>query len=206
MVDSMREREYVLGTHDEEIARLKLQHATWRPIVLDAWRFAGLGPGMAALDVGCGPGFATMDLAEQVAPGGHVFAIDQSARFLEHLERRTWQMLPPCDALTRFVSEIMAAWRESGGEPDVGRMLPAWLTAAGFTLKRVRPYLFAASPGEPMWAWPSAFVASGMERLVTLGRMTQQECDDMRAEIAAASHAGHLMVTPAVLELVATLQ
>jgi hypothetical protein len=31
------EKAYVLGTHDEEISRLGLQHRAWRPRVLSAW-------------------------------------------------------------------------------------------------------------------------------------------------------------------------
>ena len=37
-----KERDYVLGTHDEELARLGLQHRVWRPVVLDCWRKAGI--------------------------------------------------------------------------------------------------------------------------------------------------------------------
>src|SRR5262249_55936375 len=55
------ERDYVLGTHDAEIARLGLQHRVWRPRVLDAWRRAGLTSGWTAVDVGCGPGYASLD-------------------------------------------------------------------------------------------------------------------------------------------------
>ena len=64
------EKDYVLGTHDEEIARLGLQHRVWRPRVLDAWRRAGFTLGQTILDVGCGPGHATLDLAEIVGPRG----------------------------------------------------------------------------------------------------------------------------------------
>jgi SAM-dependent methyltransferase len=84
----MPEREYVLGTHDEEIERLGLQHRVWRPYVLDAWSRAGLTGGQTVLDVGCGPGYATIDLAEVVGRGGRVVAIDQSRRFLDHLDGR----------------------------------------------------------------------------------------------------------------------
>jgi SAM-dependent methyltransferase len=80
------ERDYVLGTHDEEIERLGLQHRVWRPRVLDAWRRAGFTRGQTVLDVGCGPGHATLDLAEIVAPGGRVVAVDRSRRFLGALE------------------------------------------------------------------------------------------------------------------------
>jgi SAM-dependent methyltransferase len=80
------EREYVLGTHDEEIFRLRLQHRVWRPRALDAWRRAGFTIGQRLLDVGCGPGYGTLDLAEIVGSAGRVSAIDESKRFLETLE------------------------------------------------------------------------------------------------------------------------
>lgn len=80
------ERDYVLGTHDEEIARLGLQHRVWRPHVSDAWRRAGFTVGQTLLDVGCGPGYASLDLAEIVGPTGRVIAMDRSRRFLDALE------------------------------------------------------------------------------------------------------------------------
>jgi len=79
----MTERDYVLGTHDEEIDRLGLQHRVWRSTVLECWRKAGLGFGHRVIDVGAGPGFATIDLAEVVGPQGEVLAVERSSRFLE---------------------------------------------------------------------------------------------------------------------------
>lgn len=75
--------DYVLGTNDEELDRLGLQHRVWRPIVLECWRRAGITFGSRVIDVGAGPGYATVDLAELVGPTGEVFAIERSARFLE---------------------------------------------------------------------------------------------------------------------------
>ncbi len=82
-----KEKDYVLGTHDEEIERLGLQNRVWKPRVLDAWRRAGFTAGQTILDIGCGPGYASMDLAEIVGPEGKVIAIDRSRRFLDALER-----------------------------------------------------------------------------------------------------------------------
>ena len=82
------ERDYVLGTHDEEIERLGLQHAVWRPQCNDAWQRAGFSRGQTILDVGCGPGYAALDLAELVGPTGRVIAVDRSRRFLDVLEQR----------------------------------------------------------------------------------------------------------------------
>ncbi|HKY31028.1 MAG TPA: methyltransferase domain-containing protein [Candidatus Polarisedimenticolia bacterium] len=81
-----QEKDYVLGTHDEEIERLGLQHRVWRPRVLDAWRRAGLTLGQTIVDVGCGPGFSTLDLAGITGPAGRVVAVDRSRRFLAALE------------------------------------------------------------------------------------------------------------------------
>ena len=79
------EKEYVLGTADDEIQRLKLQHVVWRPEATAAWQAAKFRRGQTLLDVGCGPGHATMDLADIVGPNGQVIAIDQSQRFLDYL-------------------------------------------------------------------------------------------------------------------------
>ncbi|HUD73043.1 MAG TPA: class I SAM-dependent methyltransferase, partial [Dongiaceae bacterium] len=84
---SAPEKDYVLGTHEEEIERLGLQHRLWRPRVLDGWQRAGFGAGQRLLDVGCGPGWATLDLAAIAGASGRVFAVDRSRRFLDHLGR-----------------------------------------------------------------------------------------------------------------------
>ena len=86
-----QEKDYVLGTHDEEIARLGLQHRVWRPRALDAWRRAGFTAGHTLLDIGCGPGYASADLAEIVGPSGRVHAVDRSGRFLHALAQTSLQ-------------------------------------------------------------------------------------------------------------------
>jgi hypothetical protein len=60
----MAERDYVLGTDDDEIERLGLQRLVWRRPMLDAWHRAGITRGSRVIDVGAGPGFATSDLAD----------------------------------------------------------------------------------------------------------------------------------------------
>ena len=77
------DRDYFLGTHDEELARLGLQHRVWRPSVLAGWQRAGIRAGSRVIDVGAGPGYAAVDLAEIVGPRGEVVAVERSARFVE---------------------------------------------------------------------------------------------------------------------------
>ena len=84
MPEQPRERDYVLGTHEEEVERLGLQHRVWRERTLECWQRAGIAAGWRVLDVGAGPGYATLDLAEMVGPTGEVVAVERSERFLDH--------------------------------------------------------------------------------------------------------------------------
>ncbi len=265
------ERDYVLGTHDDEIERLGLQHRVWRPRALDAWRRAGFTLGQTLLDVGCGPGYASIDLAELVGPAGRVLAIDRSRRFLSALESRsrqlglstitpfeidlndgelpaveadgawirwvfafvrhprelleriarrlksggvlvaheyfnysTWQLAPRCPELEEFVRAVMQSWRDEGGEPDIGLALPAWLNDFGFEIRTINPIIDIVPRSSYVWEWPKAFVQTGLQRLVQLGRLTQSQADLIRDAFAASEAApGTLLITPAVLEIIA---
>ena len=80
------ERDYVLGTHDEELERLGVQHRAWRSVVLDCWKNAGVTAGSRVLDVGAGPGYATVDLAEIVGRSGRVVAVERSSNFVNAIK------------------------------------------------------------------------------------------------------------------------
>ncbi len=81
------EGDYILGTNDEEIDRLRLQHRVWRKHVLSAWKRAGISNGSRVLDVGAGPGHATLDLAEIVGTTGNVVAVERSRNFVRALDQ-----------------------------------------------------------------------------------------------------------------------
>ncbi|MEK6799347.1 MAG: methyltransferase domain-containing protein [Planctomycetota bacterium] len=268
------DRDYVLGTHAEEIERLGLQHRVWRPKALDAWRRAGFTIGQQIMDVGCGPGFASLDLAELVGSTGRVIAVDRSRRFLDALEasRRargltnieiheldldeaelprigadgawgrwvfsfvknprgllagiartlkrggvlvlheyfdysTWRLAPRVPEIEDFVREVMASWREHGGEPDIALALPRWMGELGFELRSVSAIVDVVPPSSFVWHWPSSFVRVGLERLVELGRLTTDQATAITRALAEAEAAPDtLMITPAVLEMVAVLR
>lgn len=265
------EKDYVLGTHDEEVARLGLQHRAWQPCTLAAWRSAEIGRGQAVLDVGCGPGYAALDLAELVGESGRVVAIDKSERFLnvlgamsrergidnitlhqadldagefpavsadrawcrwvfaflkqprdaltrlaaairpggvivihEYFDYGTWRTAPRCPELEKFVRQVMASWRDNGGEPDIGLSLPRWLEELGFELRSVRPIIDVLKRDDLKWEWLRSFIDIGRRRLVALGYLTAGDAVLIweaftEFEDAPASR----MITPGVLEIVA---
>jgi SAM-dependent methyltransferase len=98
----MTDGDYVLGTRDDEVERLGLQHQVWRERVLEAFQSAGIGSGQAVLDVGAGPGFASADLAEIVGPSGTVIALERARHFIAALEARG---LPNLDVRQHDVSQ-----------------------------------------------------------------------------------------------------
>jgi SAM-dependent methyltransferase len=84
----MGDGDYVLGTRDDEVERLGVQHRVWRGRVLEAFRRAPIQSGQMVIDVGAGPGFVTADLANLVGPSGKVVALERSPHFLEKLRSR----------------------------------------------------------------------------------------------------------------------
>jgi SAM-dependent methyltransferase len=265
------ERDYLLGTHDEEIARLGLQHRVWRPRVLDAWRRAGITTGMTVADAGAGPGWATVDLAEIVGPTGRVHALERSQRFLhaltgtararslsqiqahavdlaadalpvggldavwvrwvlafigepgavvaklaaalkpggvmvvhEYLDYATWSMAPANPEQAEFKDLVIRSWRESGGEPDVGRSLPTLMAASGLRICELRPIIDIISPANYVWEWPMSFVHSYLDRLVDEGMVEAAWAERIRGGFARAeADPATVMVTPLVLEVIA---
>lgn len=99
----MTHSEYVLGTHDDELVRLGLQHRVWRAAAYHLWERAGFGPGQTLLDVGAGPGYATRDLADLVGPRGKILAIEISERFAGYLRQ---QAIPNVSVLHADAQEL----------------------------------------------------------------------------------------------------
>jgi len=265
------DRDYILGTHEEEISRLGLQHDVWRPVVLDCWKRAGITAGKRVLDIGAGPGYAAIDLAEIVGPNGEVVALERSGNFVntfrelvrarslanvqiheidlmtddlpagdydfawcrwvvsfvddpalliqklgrvmpkgslsifhEYGHYETWRFFPSLPMQERFREHVIAAWRESGGEPDGAARLPELLANNGFVIRSARPHVFCLRPDDYMWQWPATFIEIYLSRLIQMGRIDQKFSDKVRADLSRAeTNHNSFMLTPLVLEIIA---
>ena len=125
----------------------------------------------------------------------------------EHIDYSTWRLAPRLPELEEYVQAVMDSWRADGGEPDIGLELPAWLHELGFEVKALNPIVDVVPPSNFVWQWPSAFVEVGMKRLVELGRMQQERASAiLRAFRLREQDPNTLMITPAVLEIIAVLR
>src|SRR5438094_769444 len=168
------DRDYVLGTHDEELARLGLQHRVWLPVVVDCWQLA------------------------RVMPKGSL------SIFHEYGHYETWRFLPRLPMQERFREHVIATWRESGGEPDGAARLSELLADNGFAIRSARPHVFCLRPRDYMWQWPATFIEIYLPRLIQMGRIDQSFADQVRAALAnAEKNPNALMITPLVLEIIA---
>jgi len=77
--------EYLLGSSDTEILRMRFQHDVWKGPTDAFLDRIGVKNGWRCLDVGAGPGFTTADLRQRVGADGSVTAVEPSPLFGEHL-------------------------------------------------------------------------------------------------------------------------
>ncbi len=101
---------------------------------------------------------ALKKLVDAVRPGGALV-------FHEYIDYQTWKLAPAAPNFERFVQEVTDNWRGSGGEPDIGRVLPAWLTEMGLKLESFRPYVDIVSKDDNIWRWPIGFFDIHIDRL-----------------------------------------
>jgi SAM-dependent methyltransferase len=143
------------------------------------------------------PRTLVQSIGQALRPGG-------VAVFHEYADYASWRLLPRCRSLESFVAEVMANWRDKGGEPDIALELPALLAGAGFRVRHATPLVFAVGPRDFVWQWPAGFLKSHLPRLVDLGRADLPWTVTVLEEFEAAEHDPHtLMLTPLVLEIIA---
>jgi ubiquinone/menaquinone biosynthesis C-methylase UbiE len=136
-------------------------------------------------------------VAQRVKPGG-TFAIH------EYFEYGAWRVVPRDHVFENFVAAVIQSWRNRGGEPDIGVRIAQELIELGFTITSRRMISTASIRGDDRWRWMSTFARWGPGRLMELGEIDAAEADAMRAALDRAESNGSWMISPGVIEVVAT--
>lgn len=87
--DNKKIQDYILkDKEDEELFRLGFQHQVWKTETDEIIQKAGFKKDQTILDLGCGPGYLSFELSEIVGSKGQVIALDNSEKFINHLNSK----------------------------------------------------------------------------------------------------------------------
>lgn len=142
--DNVDSQPYVLGTGNDEMFRLGLQHRLWSAAAHELWEKARVQPGMTVVDVGSGPGHASLDLAQIVGPMGRVIAVDESAAFLKQLhDLSVARKLPNIERVLGDVQNLGECIEAGHGTVDVAyaRWVFCFLPEPESVIEGLRPLL-----------------------------------------------------------------
>lgn len=121
----------------------------------------------------------------------------------EYVDYSSWRLTPESEAHQQFLDAICRSWRDTGGDPDVGRRLPAACAAAGLAAEQLEPVVHVVRPDDFMWMWLSSYAQTGPDRMVELGYLTPEQADAVRADWEArAADPNAFAVSPMLLEAI----
>ena len=138
-------------------------------------------------------------MIDALRPGGAIV-------FHEYFDYGTWRMAPRSPRIEEFVAMVMTAWRDANGEPDIGLAIPSWLEELGTSITSITPMIAVADAGTPYWQWLAAFVHSGVRRLIELKALGEPDARAILDALASAEERGARVITPGLLEIIATRQ
>jgi SAM-dependent methyltransferase len=136
-------------------------------------------------------------VAHALKPGG-AFAIQ------DYLHYEGILLSPPSEPFRRFVTVVAEAWRDRGGDTDIGLRLPGLLAKHGLTPVEISPLHRVARSGSPLWTWPTIFIETYAPRLVDEGRLTPAEHEALVRDWA--EHTGDpnaYFVSPPMVDIIA---
>ncbi|MDP2261087.1 MAG: methyltransferase domain-containing protein [Caulobacter sp.] len=143
------------------------------------------------------PAAVLAKLHDALRPGG-------VAVIHEYLDYGTFSMLPDNPTIEDFKRLVVEDWRASGGDPDVGRALPALLPAAGFRIRSMQPLVETVRKGDLVWQWPTTWGRNYPRHLLEAGKVDQAWADRVTAAFdAAEADPNAVIITPMVLEIIA---
>lgn len=114
------------------------------------------------------PAAVVAAVARALRPGA-AFAVQDYYRY------SALTLAPPSKAFHRLIQAVEAAWRQHGGDPEVGCRLPRIFEQAGLELREVRALVRTARPHELLWQWPTTFFQIFAPTLVERGLLSAEE-------------------------------
>jgi SAM-dependent methyltransferase len=111
---------------------------------------------------------------------------------------------PRSEPFQRFIRVVADAWKDHGGDNDVGLRLPSLLATHGLTPFEISPMHRVARPHTPLWTWPTIFIDTYGPKLVEEGRLTPTEYDALVDDWKAhTNNPSAFFVSPPMVDIIA---
>lgn len=144
------------------------------------------------------PGLAIRKIAEVLKPGA-------SFVLQEYVTYDSMALAPESAIMNKVVKAIFQSWRDQGGDPNRGRVLPSLLEQNGFQVQKIEPLAKFARPQDPLWQWPDSFYRSFIPRLVQGNYLSQVDCESFFVEWnSIKDRPGSFFIAPTMINIIAT--
>ncbi len=122
----------------------------------------------------------------------------------EYYDYGSWHMAPRSEAFEAYIAKIVAKWRASGGDSDVGLALPHLLPEAGFEIETIRPVVFVARMNDFVANWPMDFGRQYIPTMAESGDLSLEEAKTLKALFDRyEADPNAFVITPGLLQIVA---
>lgn len=132
--------------------------------------------------------------------------IKPKARFVlqEYVTYDSMDLVPDFKMMKPIVEAIFKSWKDQGGDPNRGQVLPALLEKNGFEVLTIEPVAKFARPKDPLWAWPDSFYKSFLPRLQKNNYLSEKQVQDFFIEWEQAkTTVGAYFIAPTVINIIA---
>jgi SAM-dependent methyltransferase len=135
-------------------------------------------------------------VARALRPGGALVVLDYC-----HYEG--FAIAPRAEASERVIKAVADSFRRAGGNPEIGRDVPALMRRAGLEVETLRPLVRLARPGTALWAWPWTFFENFLPGLVESGLLSADDHAAFAREWAERSRdPDAFLLTPPMVEVI----
>ena len=121
----------------------------------------------------------------------------------EYFDWKTFQTEPEHPELSTAIGAALQSFKQSEGDIDIGRRLPALFREAGLEIVSTRPMTKLVRPDDFAWQWPTSFFEVYFPKVVDAGLMSKETCLAALKQWKALEHtAGASCLCPQMIEVI----
>lgn len=122
----------------------------------------------------------------------------------EYISYDSMNLVPDYPSMKPVVEAIFKSWKDQGGDPNRGQILPQLLEKNGFRVLEIKSVSKLIQPSEPFWQWPTTFYKNFLPRLMANKYLSEIQVENFFKDWAIAEKTpGSFFVAPTVIDIIA---